>query len=197
MWISCVCSVIMFFKAFCFSVNDLQLKLLSVIVLFTLGLFLLEYSIVVAGCSGRTVVVHKSVKSSWRGLLLWYHHVATLKLWSRETTGISPFSISLFFLNFLPLHLTGWYVFLSFHCLLMACVRAESHCTLLFFPLPFSAAHSCIVRDQTIALCTQTWQSVTDTEASANYGNDACDKMKKHRGVGLLPRLCSLLLPHT
>lgn len=118
---------------------------------------------------------------------------------SLETAGMSSFFLSLFFAsNFLSVGFTLFlYVFLYFLSVRSWHVQAEPHSTLPLLPIPFSHAHSCGGREPIPALCTQTWQSVTDTEANANNGSNACGKMRKQRGaVRHPPAFCSLLLPH-
>lgn len=100
-------------------------------------------------CSLYSVVASQllsmSVVSSWRGLLLWYHNVTTLKL-SLETTGMSPFSLSLFF-SF-KLSLCWFHSLCSFFCmsfllsfgLFLACVSRAPHFAIL--PISLSPLHS-------------------------------------------------------
>lgn len=58
-----------------------------------------------------------------------------------------------------------------------------------FLSSPFSGACSLGGREETSALCTQTWQSVTDTQANANNGSNACGKMRKCGGGSEAPPL--------
>lgn len=122
---------------------------------------------------------------------------------SLETAGMSSFSLSLSFFFFLlqTFSLVGFtpflYVFFTFFLSVLGMCKQSPTALSAFPAVPFLA---CTLmrsgREQTRALCTQTWQSVTDTEASANNGSDACGKMRKHRGVVRRPPLfapsCSL-----
>lgn len=109
---------------------------------------------------------------------------------------MSSFSLSLFRFKlslcwFHPLFFGVFLTFLSVRSW-HVCERSPTALCLSCRSL-FLHAHPCGGREPTPALCTQTWQSVTDTEANANNGSNACGKMRKRRGVERdTPASCSL-----
>lgn len=111
---------------------------------------------------------------------------------SQETAGMSSFSLSPFFTsNFLTVGFPLFFCMsfpLSFCPVLGMCKQSPTALS-LFSPFPFYPCTLCGGSEQTPALCTQTWQSVTDTEANANNGSNACRKMRAQRGVVRHPPL--------
>lgn len=132
-----------------------------------------------------------SVASSWRGLLLWYHNVTTLRLTHSRPQECphSPY-LSLFWVKlfFSPLSF-GFALFLYVFLTLFLSVLGMCKHRLSSRSLSRVHAHWEGGREETSALCTQTWQSVTDTQANANNGSNACGKMRKCRGGSEAPPL--------